>query len=123
MTRYHDKWLFVRHRKRITWEIPGGHVEDTETPDEAASRELKEETGASEFTVECVSVYSVSENGETGYGKLFLADVKKLDSIPETSVFAELIKLDKMRDVLTHPLIQPVLFRRVLEYLGHKSIR
>lgn len=123
VTRYRDKWLFVRHRKRVTWEIPGGHVEDIETPDEAAVRELVEETGASEFTVECVAVYSVKENGETGYGKLYFADVKKLGSIPDTSEISELMKLDKMPEKLTHPLIQPVLFRRVLEYLESKNIR
>lgn len=118
VTRYRNKWIFVRHRKRVTWEIPGGHVEEIETPDEAASRELKEETGASEFTVECVAVYSVRENGTTGYGKLYFADVKKLDPIPDDSEIAELIQLDKMPEKLTHPLIQPLLFRRVAEYLG-----
>jgi 8-oxo-dGTP diphosphatase len=36
--------LFVEHPTR-GWEIPGGHLEDGETPDQAMLRELKEETG------------------------------------------------------------------------------
>ncbi len=44
-TRYLDKWVFVRHKLRRTWEIPGGHIEEDETPLEAAQRELQEETG------------------------------------------------------------------------------
>ena len=36
--------LFVRHPKR-GWEIPGGHIMDGETPEQALLRELKEETG------------------------------------------------------------------------------
>ena len=36
--------LFVEHPTR-GWEIPGGHLEDGESPGEAMIRELKEETG------------------------------------------------------------------------------
>ena len=36
--------MFVRHPQR-GWEIPGGHLNDGETPEEAMIRELFEETG------------------------------------------------------------------------------
>jgi NUDIX domain. len=42
--RFEGKWIFVRHRERTTWEIPGGHIEEGESSDVAASRELMEET-------------------------------------------------------------------------------
>jgi len=52
--RYKGKWIFVRHRLRNTWEICGGHIEPGETPEEAASREVMEETGAIEFELSCI---------------------------------------------------------------------
>jgi 8-oxo-dGTP pyrophosphatase MutT (NUDIX family) len=39
------KTLLIHHRKYDKWMPPGGHVEDTENPVEAAIRETKEETG------------------------------------------------------------------------------
>ena len=36
--------LFVEHPER-GWEIPGGHLEANESPDEALVREVREETG------------------------------------------------------------------------------
>ena len=37
--------LFIRHKKYGVWLQPGGHVEERETPDEAAVRETREEAG------------------------------------------------------------------------------
>lgn len=39
------KVLLVHHKKLNVWLYPGGHIEDTENPDEALVREVKEETG------------------------------------------------------------------------------
>jgi len=42
----HDaKVLLLWHRKLSLWLPPGGHIEPNELPDEAAVREVKEETG------------------------------------------------------------------------------
>jgi len=110
-------WFFVRHTDRITWEIPGGHIEENETPEEAAARELMEETGALDFSIECVSTYSVEKDGKTGFGRLYFAEVRKLGPIPDISEIAELKMTDSMPESLTYPDIQPSLFEKVLEYL------
>jgi 8-oxo-dGTP pyrophosphatase MutT (NUDIX family) len=40
-----DRILFLHHDKLGQWLPPGGHIEDGETPDEAALRETREEVG------------------------------------------------------------------------------
>ena len=59
-----EKMVLVKHRKRNTYELPGGHREAGESIEQTAARELKEETGAKIFTLKPVSVYSVT--GKTG---------------------------------------------------------
>jgi len=53
--RFDDNWIFVRHHKRSTWEIAGGHIEEGESSNDAAGRELMEETGAVNFNLECIA--------------------------------------------------------------------
>ena len=116
--KFKDKWIFVRHNKRITWEIAGGHIEEGETSFEAAGRELIEETGALKFDLVCIATYSVKKDGETGWGRLYLADVSEIGPIPDMSEIAEIAILDKLPDHPTHPDIQPHLFRKTLSYIG-----
>jgi 8-oxo-dGTP diphosphatase len=116
--RYNGKWIFVRHQNRTTWEIPGGHIEPGESSDEAASRELNEETGAVDFSIFRLATYSVTTDGTTLYGRLYFAEVKDIGPIPDISEINEITFLDYIPDNLTHPQIQPSLFRKTIEYLS-----
>ncbi|MBI5008075.1 MAG: NUDIX domain-containing protein [Bacteroidia bacterium] len=115
--RYKEKWMFVRHHKRSTFEIAGGHIEEGESADEAASRELSEETGALKFSIGCIATYSVKKDGETGWGRLYFAEVFEKGPVPDMSEIEEVVLLDRIPDHPTHPDIQPHLFQRTLEYL------
>jgi len=119
--KYQGKWIFVRHQKRSTWEIAGGHIEPGETSLEAAGRELMEETGARKFTLECIATYSVTIDGETGWGRLYLANVTDIGLIPDISEIAEAMLSDHVPENLTHPDIQPYLFSKTVEYLDLKT--
>ena len=43
--KHNKKTLLVHHKKMGVWVQPGGHVEMNESPEEAAKREVFEETG------------------------------------------------------------------------------
>ncbi|HEX2976360.1 MAG TPA: NUDIX domain-containing protein [Bacteroidales bacterium] len=105
------KWVFVRHNKRSTFEIPGGHIETGETADQAAARELMEETGALVFSIDCIATYSVFKNGETGWGRLYFAEIEKIGPVPDISEIADVITAETLPEHNTHPDIQPHLFR------------
>jgi len=86
---YQDKWIFCKHKKRKVWENPGGHIEAGETPLEAASRELYEETGAISFNLEPLCDYYIA--GEVdgiyyqGNVQVFYAVVQVLGELPAIS--------------------------------------
>lgn len=105
MARYRGSWILGRHRERSTWEVPGGHREAGESVEEAARRELYEESGALSFSLSPLCVYSVDDGGTRSYGQLFLAEVEELGELPPFEIVERRL-FDAMPDALTYPLIQ-----------------
>ena len=108
------KWVFCRHRERNTYEVPGGHREPGETILEAAKRELQEETGAVDFDIKPICVYSVKgktkvNKGENdiSYGMLYYADIFSFEDLHNE--IAEILVTDSLVENWTYPLIQPKL--------------
>lgn len=115
---YQGKLIVVRHKDRLTWEIPGGHKEEDETSEETAKRELFEETGATTFDLEWICTYSVNRDGEDiSYGQLFLAQVNELGELPESEI-VEIKLVNDLPENLTYPEIQPHLYKKVSNYIG-----
>ena len=119
--RYHHQWLFVQHKQRNTYEIPGGHIEPSEHHANAARRELYEETGATEFTLHQLGPYVVSRDGKQGSGgMLYAAEVIALGDIPVESEIGQVHRFGSLPDELTYPSIQPYLQDKLEEWL-HKG--
>jgi len=119
--RMQGRWLFVRHKHRATWEIPGGHREPGETALEAARRELREETGATDFSLDPICVYGVTRESETSYGLLTFAEVTALGPLDPTMEIGEVRALGALPEALTYPDIQPALFARTQAWLNLQS--
>ena len=119
--KYRGQWLFCRHKKRTTWEIPGGHREPGESIDNCARRELYEETGVTLCDLRAVRVYSAESESGIGYGMLYYAEVQELGTLPEDFEIGEVRLYDTMPHELTYPEIQGYLFEWIQAWLNLQS--
>lgn len=112
---HRGKWVWGRKAEQDTWEFPGGHLESGESEEAAARRELEEESGAEEYSLEPLAYYSVSpalQGGGYGppvYGRLFLANVTRFGPLRHEIVETRLF--EGLPEKLSYPDIQPHLMR------------
>ena len=93
--------------------------EENEAIRHTAERELFEETGAAEFTMSPVCVYSVTgknkvnATGQETFGMLFYAEISRFGEKPESEI-EEVRLLPGLPSEWTYPLIQPKLIEKVV---------
>jgi 8-oxo-dGTP diphosphatase len=99
-TIYQGKWIYVRHRERMSWEIQGGHRESGELINETAKRELFEETGCKEVDLVPICDYSRDDSVIKTFGRLHFAKVKEIGQLPISEI-DEVKLFDKLPNNLT----------------------
>lgn len=121
--RYQGQWVFCKHRQRNTYEIAGGHREAGEKIAVTAKRELYEETGAKDFEIRPVCVYSVTgknrvnESGGETYGMLYFAQITRFEKLPQSEI-EKVVLLKELPQNWTYPEIQPKLIEKVRTAAG-----
>ena len=113
---YKGKWILSKHKKRDTWETQGGHIEDGETPLEAAKRELFEESGIRDADVYPVCDYWGFNPFRCSNGMVFLAVVHSIGELPESEM-QEIGLFDELPENLTYPQTSPILYREAEKML------
>lgn len=120
IARSHGKWVLAKHKERDSYEFPAGHRKDGEDIKDTARRELYEETGAVDYRIEEVGVFTslTLEDGiekEAGfYSMVFYAEIRGFDEMPDFEM-EEIGFFDELPDNLTYVDIQPRLVDIVIE--------
>jgi 8-oxo-dGTP diphosphatase len=95
--RYKNKWLLTKHKER-GMEFPGGKVEEGETAEQAAIREVEEETGGLVQRIRYIGQYYVDGKRQAVVKNVYYAIIYRLlpkDSYMETNGPHLLKKLPK----------------------------
>lgn len=114
VSRYKGKFVFSYNKERKGWEIPGGHIEEGENWQEAAKREMYEETGATSISLKPICVYKI-----TTFGLLCFCEIKELEKLPKEYEMSEILLADELPNDLTFPESAKMYFDKVLEVINN----
>lgn len=81
IAQFEEKWLLTKHKGRGL-EFPGGKVEEGETAEEAAVREVMEETGALVKELKYVAQYFVDGKRDKIIKNVYFATIDRLEEQP-----------------------------------------
>ncbi|MGD6833486.1 RNA deprotection pyrophosphohydrolase [Sutcliffiella halmapala] len=78
---FEDQWLLTSHKNRGL-EFPGGKVEEGESADQAALREVKEETGGQVSKLHYIGQYKVEGREKVIIKNVYFAEIVRLEKQP-----------------------------------------
>lgn len=114
--RYKNRWLLTKHRNRGL-EFPGGKVEQGESAEEAAIREVFEETGGKVAHLEYIGQYFVDGRKDYVIKNLYYATI---DQLEEQETYYETegpVLLDEIPvNVNTNPKYSFIMKDRIIDF-------
>ncbi|MFW5985910.1 MAG: NUDIX domain-containing protein [Halanaerobiales bacterium] len=99
--KYNGKYLLVFDKWKEQWEVPGGGIEEQETPRECAIRETFEETNQKIEDLNFIGImkFLLQPDERTEYGALYSAEIKKLKEFKETDEIKKVVLWDMKEDI------------------------
>ena len=107
--KYKGQYVFSYNKKRNGWEIPGGHIEPNETWEEAAKREMYEETGATKIKLTPIAVYKINS-----FALLCFCEILEMDELPKEFEIEKIMMSKELPKNLTYPDTYKLFFEKVI---------
>jgi ADP-ribose pyrophosphatase YjhB (NUDIX family) len=121
-----DRILLVQEAKpqnRALWNLPGGHLEENETLQEGALREVFEETGLQVELAGLVGIYTSLRADYQAFRFVFAAPYPSGVAIAGDDILAvRWVTLAEANAMADSELVSPVMFRRILSDLQHHPL-
>ena len=106
---YQGRYVLSYHSGHRSWETQGGHIEENETPEQAARRELYEESGVKDAALIPVCDYFAYDSEGSSNGRVYAAVIGHLGELPPHEM-SKIEAFDALPEDLTYPFVTPVLF-------------
>jgi 8-oxo-dGTP diphosphatase len=99
--KYEHKFLLIFNKWRKHWELPGGIIDQGETPRESAIRELFEETNQSlsDLDYKGLMKFQLKPDDRIEYGALYSGELPVINTFIENDEAAKIIFWDQKSDI------------------------
>lgn len=113
---YNGQMMLSYHKGHQSWETQGGHIEQNESPEETARRELYEESGVRDAEIIPVCDYFAYDSEGSSNGRVYAALIHEIGKLP-ASEMSEIQMFSQFPENLTYPLVTPALFQEAIKIL------
>ena len=113
VVKYNNSFLLVFDKWKNNWELPGGSIENNESPRDCAIRELKEETNQeiSDLKFKGIMKFQLQPDNRIEYGALYIGKLKN---------FIEFDENDEIKEIKLWNQIEPIdideIDKKLLDY-------
>lgn len=99
--KHEGKYLLMYNKWRQYWELPGGIIDEYETPRECAARELFEETNQSikQLTFKGLMKFQLKPDDRLEYGALFSGEISDAKPFKENEEAERIVFWDQQSDI------------------------